>query len=448
MDFRIYFFSRKNVVRRRVPQDEECLPVNDGEAGLLGGDRLWYCVLSRIFYSPVPLFSLNHHPTTPPNTQPLPGATWCGPCRRFEPHFAALAQQHPDVAFGKVTQDKDEGGEICQDAFIRSFPTIRFYVNGAQVDEMSGADIETCTAKVEMHKTGISHLFEGAGYSMASGSGPTVNASPAAAREARLKRFGGTSAAAEAMPPAVAMDDDGNQGAVADAELQAALAMSMDVDETAAGGREEASSSNDPNQAVAPTAASISAAEAAADEAEDAADEAELADLTASGQGSMMLPPVNDALLAEVVAMGFPEVRVRKALIAGCGNADAVVTWALEHGEDAGIDDPVPLVPSGGGGASGVQKSWKCEETGRLFRSMEEVQMYAEKTGRTNFSESTEEKKPLTAEEKAAKIEAIKAKLASRRAEREVVSCKRVCGSPFSSSSSSSSPSLFALLSD
>jgi len=134
----------------------------------------------------------------------------------------------------------------------------------------------------------------------------------------------------------------------------------------------------------------------------------------------MMLPPVNDALLAEVVAMGFPEVRVRKALIAGCGNADAVVTWALEHGEDAGIDDPVPLVPSGGGGASGVQKSWKCEETGRLFRSMEEVQMYAEKTGRTNFSESTEEKKPLTAEEKAAKIEAIKAKLASRRAEREV----------------------------
>ena len=49
------------------------------------------------------------------------GATWCGPCRQFEPEFAALAEQHKDVAFGKVTQDKDEGDAICEAAGIGTF---------------------------------------------------------------------------------------------------------------------------------------------------------------------------------------------------------------------------------------------------------------------------------------------------------------------------------------
>ena len=144
----------------------------------------------------------------------------------------------------------------------------------------------------------------------------------------------------------------------------------------------------------------------------------------------MVMPPVNESLLAEVIAMGFPEVRVRKALMAGSNNADAVVTWVLEHGEDPGIDDPVALVPQGGGGGGGggggVSKSWKCEETGRLFRTMEEVQMYAEKTGRANFSESTEEKKALTKEEIAAKKAALQAKIAARRLERNEVRPPRV----------------------
>ena len=51
------------------------------------------------------------------------------------------------------------------------------------------------------------------------------------------------------------------------------------------------------------------------------------------------LSAVSAALLAEVAAMGFPPVRVRKAIKAGCADADAVVTWVLEHGEDPGIDD-------------------------------------------------------------------------------------------------------------
>jgi len=135
------------------------------------------------------------------------------------------------------------------------------------------------------------------------------------------------------------------------------------------------------------------------------------------------LPPVDAGLLAEGVEMGFPEVRVRKALMAGSANAEAVVNWCLEHGEDAGVDDAIPMVaqaPGGGGGdemQGEVQKSWKCVETGRLFRTMDEVQLYAEKTGRSNFAESTEEKKKLTPEEVAAKLEALKEKIALKRAE-------------------------------
>jgi hypothetical protein len=60
-------------------------------------------------------------------------------------------------------------------------------------------------------------------------------------------------------------------------------------------------------------------------------------------------------------------------------------------------------------------------ETGRLFKSMDELQMYAEKTGRSNFEESTEEKKALTPEEVAAKKEALLERLATRRAEKQQV---------------------------
>ena len=54
-----------------------------------------------------------------------------------------------------------------------------------------------------------------------------------------------------------------------------------------------------------------------------------------------------------------------------------------------------------------------------LFRSVEEAQAYATKTGRTNFEECTEEKKPLTEEEKAQKVKELKELAARRRAERE-----------------------------
>lgn len=64
-------------------------------------------------------------------------------------------------------------------------------------------------------------------------------------------------------------------------------------------------------------------------------------------------------------------------------------------------------------------KSIKCEDCGRLFKTNLEVEFHATKSGHANFSESTEEKKPLTEEEKKAQLRLIEEKIAQKRAERE-----------------------------
>lgn len=64
-------------------------------------------------------------------------------------------------------------------------------------------------------------------------------------------------------------------------------------------------------------------------------------------------------------------------------------------------------------------KSIKCEDCGKLFKSSLEVEYHATKSGHSNFAESTEEKKPLTEEEKKAQMDLIEKKLAQKRIEKE-----------------------------
>mmetsp|Transcript_49834 Transcript_49834/g.63838 ORF Transcript_49834/g.63838 Transcript_49834/m.63838 type:complete len:599 (+) Transcript_49834:24-1820(+) len=331
-------------------------------------------------------------------------ASWCGPCRMIGPYFEQLATQYPQALFAKVSEDEcPEGKAIIAEAGVRAFPTFYFFMNGQKVDEMKGANQQGLSQMVEKYIASIPQSFEGSGFSLG-GTGEKLT--PQQAREARLSRFGGGGGGASSAPkvpdptpnPSDAMKDDD------DAELQAALALSisndlattetgdnkaMDIDETSSGDKADDKVDNDGNN-----------------------DKAE-----------MVLPPVDETLLKEVVEMGFLEVRVRKALMNGSSNAEAVVNWVIEHGEDNNIDEPIPLVPKnsgggGGGGGGGQARSWKCVETGRLFRTMDEVQMYAEKTGRSNFEESVDEKKPLTKDEIAAKMAALKEKIAARKEER------------------------------
>ncbi|KAJ9474307.1 C2H2-type domain-containing protein [Pseudozyma hubeiensis] len=64
----------------------------------------------------------------------------------------------------------------------------------------------------------------------------------------------------------------------------------------------------------------------------------------------------------------------------------------------------------------GEAKSIKCTDCGKIFKSPAFASFHAEKAGHTSFEESTEEIKPLTEEEKKAKLEELRNKLALKRA--------------------------------
>lgn len=64
-------------------------------------------------------------------------------------------------------------------------------------------------------------------------------------------------------------------------------------------------------------------------------------------------------------------------------------------------------------------KSIRCDDCGTLFKDQTAVEYHAAKTGHGNFSESTEEKKPMTDEEKKEQLAKVEAKLKQRRLDRE-----------------------------
>ncbi|CAM9494640.1 unnamed protein product, partial [Ectocarpus fasciculatus] len=91
-------------------------------------------------------------------------ASWCGPCKRVAPQYEQLASQHPDVLFLKVVEDSNK--ELIQSLSIRSFPTFRFYLEGNQVDETRGANIQEVASKVAQHKAKVIQAFAGEGMSL------------------------------------------------------------------------------------------------------------------------------------------------------------------------------------------------------------------------------------------------------------------------------------------
>ncbi|XP_050738235.1 UBX domain-containing protein 1-B-like [Eriocheir sinensis] len=149
------------------------------------------------------------------------------------------------------------------------------------------------------------------------------------------------------------------------------------------------------------------------------------------------------AALQTLMEMGFSENAVKKALSVTGGGVEQAMEWLLAHADDPGINDPPAekklegaVGTASGGEASGTgdaapaeesceeksqeeAKSIKCDDCGKLFKSSEEVEFHAVKSGHTSFSESTEEKKPLTEEEKLQKKKNLEEKIKQRRLERE-----------------------------
>lgn len=107
-------------------------------------------------------------------------------------------------------------------------------------------------------------------------------------------------------------------------------------------------------------------------------------------------------------------------------HADEDIPCASGDGEGNNVSVTTPNnepEPSTGNPESSTDaqeaKSLKCEDCGKLFKNASEIEYHAAKTNHSNFSESTEEKKPLTEEEKKAQLALLEEKIKKKRAERE-----------------------------
>jgi|TARA_R110002003_G_scaffold38_2_gene2308 hypothetical protein len=124
--------------------------------------------------------------------------------------------------------------------------------------------------------------------------------------------------------------------------------------------------------------------------------------------------------LDQLIDMGFPRDRAELAVKA-TGGLQGAIDW-LEKNQDKSVEDikaeqadaaaePPALEPGE------EAKSLVCDECGKKFRSVAQAEFHGSKTGHENFSESTEEIAPLTEEEKKQRLEELKSKLASKRAQ-------------------------------
>lgn len=78
-------------------------------------------------------------------------ASWCGPCRAFAPVFEAASKKYPDVVFGKVDVEAEQG--LAAAFEVRAIPTLLVVRDGvllaAQPGAMSAAALDELVTKVK-----------------------------------------------------------------------------------------------------------------------------------------------------------------------------------------------------------------------------------------------------------------------------------------------------------
>jgi thioredoxin len=289
--------------------------------------------------------------------------TWCGPCKQIAPFIESLSSRYPEVKFIKVDCEKNE--DIAGMRQIRAFPTFHFIVKGTMMEELKGANPSEIEKKVLQYRVANVSTFEtSAGHTLSGSADPNVPV--LSAREARLKAFASmdgpsTKPAAPVVAAKPAADEE---------EEALAKAMALSLAEDKSSDKKTPQSQRE--------AAEYAAAEAELDaqEARDAAPVQHFQEAPGQSWEEEMVPvPVNEEMLAQLLDMGFPDARARKSLVHG-GSVDGAMGWLSEHQDDADIDQPYM-----------VRKS------------------------------DTLPKPPLTEEEKAARMQAIKNKIQERKLE-------------------------------
>jgi hypothetical protein len=123
--------------------------------------------------------------------------------------------------------------------------------------------------------------------------------------------------------------------------------------------------------------------------------------------------------LDQLVDMGFDRERAQLALNAS-PNLQGALDWIEKH-QDESLDDIKAAADDASAEPPALQpgeeaKSLVCDDCGKRFRSVAQAEFHGTRSGHENFSESTEEIAPLTEEEKKARLEELRTKLAAKRA--------------------------------
>ena len=63
-------------------------------------------------------------------------APWCGPCRQFAPIFEKVAEEYPDILFGKVNTEEEQ--QIAAYFQIQSIPTVMVIREGIILFQQPG----------------------------------------------------------------------------------------------------------------------------------------------------------------------------------------------------------------------------------------------------------------------------------------------------------------------
>ncbi|KAK4982381.1 hypothetical protein LTR66_009308, partial [Elasticomyces elasticus] len=124
--------------------------------------------------------------------------------------------------------------------------------------------------------------------------------------------------------------------------------------------------------------------------------------------------------LSMLLDMGFEKEKAEMGLKKG-GNLTGAIDWLEKNAEksieDLKADEAADIEVNGPALQPGEEaRSLVCNDCGKKFRSTAQAEYHASKTEHTNFAESTEEVKPLTEEEKAAKLAELRQKAAERKA--------------------------------
>lgn len=64
-------------------------------------------------------------------------ASWCGPCRMFAPIYEKASEANPDIVFGSVNTEEEQG--LSAAAGITSIPTLMAFKDGSLVFAQPGA---------------------------------------------------------------------------------------------------------------------------------------------------------------------------------------------------------------------------------------------------------------------------------------------------------------------